>query len=58
MRKDWANIKDISLAVGMDKELATFLKASVGFGSCFQRYFESFICNYYGLKEVAEYGSK
>ena len=57
--KTGANIKDISLAVGMDKRIGPhFLKASVGFGgSCFQKDILNlvYLCNYYGLKEVAEY---
>ncbi len=57
--KTGANIKDISLAVGMDKRIGPhFLKASVGFGgSCFQKDILNlvYLSNYYGLKEVAEY---
>jgi len=54
-----SNISDVSLAVGMDKRIgAEFLNAGPGFGgSCFKKDILNliYICNHYGLTEVADY---
>jgi len=54
-----ADIDEISRAVGSDVRIGSkFLKASVGYGgSCFQKDILNlvYICETYGLKEVAEY---
>ena len=57
--KTGADIDDLSRAVGMDHRIGShFLKASVGFGgSCFQKDILNlvYLCQHYGLDEVAEY---
>ena len=57
--KTGADINEISLAIGMDHRIGPhFLKASVAFGgSCFQKDILNlvYLCQYYGLHEVAEY---
>ncbi|MDA8934929.1 nucleotide sugar dehydrogenase, partial [Flavobacteriaceae bacterium] len=57
--KTGADIDDLSRAIGMDHRIGShFLKASVGFGgSCFQKDILNlvYLCQYYGLNEVAEY---
>tara|TARA_Y100001935_G_C17274302_1_gene493765 strand:+ start:280 stop:1623 length:1344 start_codon:yes stop_codon:yes gene_type:complete len=57
--KTGANIDEISLAIGMDHRIGPhFLKASVAFGgSCFQKDVLNlvYLCQFYGLDEVAEY---
>jgi UDPglucose 6-dehydrogenase len=57
--KTGAKINELSKAIGMDQRIGPhFLKASVGFGgSCFQKDILNlvYLCNYYGLHEVAEY---
>ena len=57
--KTGAKINELSKAIGMDHRIGPhFLKASVGFGgSCFQKDILNlvYLCNYYGLHEVAEY---
>ena len=57
--KTGANIDEISLAIGMDHRIGPhFLKASVAFGgSCFQKDILNlvYLCQFYGLDEVAEY---
>ena len=57
--KTGANIDELSKAIGMDNRIGpNFLKASVGFGgSCFQKDILNlvYLCEYYGLNEVAEY---
>lgn len=54
-----ADVDEVSCAIGMDSRIGPkFLKASVGFGgSCFQKDILNlvYLCEYYGLKEVAEY---
>ena len=54
-----AVVEEVSKAVGMDSRIgAKFLKSSVGFGgSCFQKDILnlSYLAEYFGLKEVAEY---
>ena len=54
-----ANIKDVSLAVGLDKRIGKyFLNAGPGFGgSCFKKDILNlvYICNHYGLYEVSSY---
>ena len=54
-----ANILEVSSAVGQDSRIgAKFLKASVGFGgSCFKKDILNlvYLCEYYGLPEVAAY---
>jgi len=54
-----ANINNVSHAVGMDHRIGQkFLNAGPGFGgSCFKKDISNliYICNHYGLKEVAEY---
>lgn len=57
--KTGADIDEISLAIGMDHRIGPhFLKASVGFGgSCFQKDILNlvYLCQFYGLNEVAQY---
>ena len=57
--KTGANIDELAKAIGMDHRIGPhFLKASVGFGgSCFQKDILNlvYLCEYYGLNEVAEY---
>ena len=57
--KTEANINELSIAMGMDIRIGPhFLKASVGFGgSCFQKDILNlvYLCEFYGLDEVAEY---
>ena len=57
-----ANIKDVALAVGMDKRIGKyFLNSGPGFGgSCFKKDISNlvYISNHYGLKEVANYWQK
>ena len=57
--KTGADIEEVSKAIGMDSRIGPkFLKASVGFGgSCFQKDILNlvYLCNIYGLDEVAEY---
>ncbi|MBU78909.1 MAG: UDP-glucose 6-dehydrogenase [Flavobacteriales bacterium] len=57
--KTGADIDELSKAIGMDHRIGPhFLKASVGFGgSCFQKDILNlvYLCNHYGLNEVAEY---
>ena len=54
-----ADIDEVSTAIGMDHRIGShFLKASVGFGgSCFQKDILNlvYLCQHYGLDEVAEY---
>ena len=57
-----ANINEVSLAIGMDSRIGSkFLKSGPGFGgSCFQKDILnlSYLCEYFGLNEVAEYWSQ
>ena len=57
--KTGANIEELSKVIGMDHRIGPyFLKASVGFGgSCFQKDILNlvYLCEYYGLNQVAEY---
>ncbi len=57
--KTGADVEELSLAIGMDHRIGRkFLKASVGFGgSCFKKDILNlvYLCNYYGLKQSAEY---
>ena len=57
--KTEANINELSKAIGMDHRIGEkFLKASVGFGgSCFKKDILNlvYLCQFYGLSEVAEY---
>ena len=57
--KTGASIQEVSRAVGLDHRIGDkFLNASVGFGgSCFQKDILNlvYLCQTYGLKEVAEY---
>ena len=57
--KTGAEIDELAKAIGMDHRIGPhFLKASVGFGgSCFQKDILNlvYLCEYYGLNEVAEY---
>ncbi len=54
-----ANVSEISRAIGADSRIgAKFLEASVGFGgSCFRKdiLHLSYLCEFYGLPEVADY---
>ena len=54
-----ADIEEVSKAIGMDTRIgAKFLEASIGFGgSCFSKdiLHLSYLCEYYGLQEVADY---
>jgi UDPglucose 6-dehydrogenase len=60
--KTGASIQEVSKAVGLDHRIGNkFLNASVGFGgSCFQKDVLNlvYLCQTYGLKEVAEYWHK
>lgn len=57
--KTGADVDEVATAVGMDSRIGRhFLKASVGFGgSCFKKDILNlvYICENYGLKEVADY---
>jgi len=57
-----ANVDEVGLAVGMDRRIGDkFLKSSVGFGgSCFKKDILNliYLCECFGLKEVAEYWSQ
>ena len=57
--KTGADIKDVTKAIGMDSRIGhKFLKAGPGFGgSCFKKDILNlvYLCNYYGLSEVADY---
>ena len=57
--KTGADISEVSQAIGMDKRIGSlFLKAGPGFGgSCFKKDILNliYLCNYYGLSEVADY---
>ena len=54
-----ANVDEVAHAIGTDQRIGSkFLKASVGFGgSCFQKDILNlvYLCEYFGLPEVAEY---
>lgn len=54
-----ANVDEVAGAIGTDSRIGPkFLKSSVGFGgSCFQKDVLNlvYLCEHYGLKEVAEY---
>ena len=54
-----ADVEEVAIAVGKDSRIGSkFLKASVGFGgSCFQKDILNlvYLCQQYGLDEVAEY---
>lgn len=54
-----ADVGEVAHAIGMDSRIGPkFLNASVGFGgSCFQKDILNlvYLCDYYGLHEVAEY---
>ncbi len=54
-----ADVDEVAFAAGRDSRIGPkFLKASVGFGgSCFQKDILNlvYLCEYYGLKEVADY---
>ena len=54
-----ADINEVAKAIGMDSRLGSkFLKSGPGFGgSCFKKDILNlvYICNFYGLKEVANY---
>ena len=54
-----ADIEEVARAIGMDKRIGPeFLKVSPGFGgSCFKKDILNlvYLCQYYGLHEVAEY---
>ncbi len=54
-----ANIKEVTLAIGKDKRIGDqFLKPGPGFGgSCFKKDILNlvYLCQYYGLHEVADY---
>lgn len=54
-----ANVNEVSHAIGTDSRIGSrFLRASVGFGgSCFKKDILNlvYLCEYYGLPEVAEY---
>lgn len=57
--KTEADITEVSRAVGMDSRVGgKFLNAGIGFGgSCFKKDILNlaYLCNYYGLSEVADY---
>ena len=57
-----ANINDVAIAIGMDSRIGRyFLKSGPGFGgSCFKKDILNlvYICNHYGLSEVADYWEK
>lgn len=54
-----ADVSEVAHAIGMDSRIGPkFLRASVGFGgSCFRKDILNlvYLCEYYGLKEAAEY---
>ena len=54
-----ADVNEVSRAIGTDSRIGSkFLQASIGFGgSCFQKDILNliYLCEYYGLSEVAEY---
>lgn len=54
-----ADVDEVAFAIGLDKRVGSkFLKSSVGFGgSCFQKDILNlvYLCQYFGLPEVAEY---
>lgn len=54
-----ADVTEVARAIGMDSRIGSkFLKAGVGFGgSCFKKDILNlvYLCEHYGLKEVAEY---
>lgn len=54
-----ADVDEVAVAIGTDSRIGPkFLKSSVGFGgSCFQKDILNlvYLCEYYGLKEVASY---
>ncbi len=54
-----ADVKEVSTAIGLDKRIGTkFLNAGPGFGgSCFKKDILNlvYLCNYFGLKEVADF---
>ena len=54
-----ADVAEVAKAIGTDRRIGSnFLNASIGFGgSCFQKdvYNLIYLCEYYGLHEVAEY---
>ena len=54
-----ANVDEVAAAIGTDSRIGPkFLKSSIGFGgSCFQKdvYNLVYLCEHYGLHEVAEY---
>ncbi len=56
-----ANVDEVAHAIGTDKRIGPkFLKASVGFGgSCFKKDILNlaYMCEHFGLKEVADYWS-
>ena len=60
--KTGADIEELSKSIGMDSRIGSkFLKPSVGFGgSCFQKDILNlvYLCQYYGLYEVAEFWHK
>jgi UDPglucose 6-dehydrogenase len=57
--KTGANVDEVAFAIGKDSRIGSkFLKASVGFGgSCFKKDILNlvYICEHYGLQEVANY---
>lgn len=57
--KTEADVTEVALAIGMDNRIGSkFLKASIGFGgSCFRKDILNlvYLCEHYGLKEVADY---
>ena len=57
--KTGANVDDVAYAVGTDSRIGSkFLKAGIGFGgSCFRKDILNlvYLCEYYGLAEVAEF---
>jgi len=57
--KTGANVNEVAHAIGMDSRIGPrFLNASVGFGgSCFKKDILNlvYLCEYYGLSEVADY---
>lgn len=57
--KTEADVTEVARAIGMDNRIGSkFLRASVGFGgSCFRKDILNlvYLCEYYGLKEVAAY---
>jgi UDPglucose 6-dehydrogenase len=57
--KTGADVNEVSLAIGLDHRIGPkFLKAGIGFGgSCFRKDILNlvYLCEYYGLSEVAAY---